>query len=87
MSNSSPVEGLQTALRTYARQDRKIAIYIFGDDFRGSSYDRVMETLRNLNVDTAHRTPAACAFTGRRVRVDAHSRSVRDAHAGGDAEP
>ena len=63
MSNSSPVEGLQTALRTYARQDRKIAIYIFGDDFRGSSYDRVMETLRDLNVDTA---------TGRsRVRVHA----------------
>ena len=53
MSNSSPVEGLQIALRTYARQDKKIAIYIFGDDFRGASYDRVMETLRQLNVNTA----------------------------------
>ena len=63
MSNSSPVEGLQTALRTYARREGKIAIYIFGDDFRGASYDRVMETLRDLNVDTA---------TGRRrVRVHA----------------
>ena len=63
MSNSSPVEGLRTALRAYARQDRKIAIYIFGDDFRGSSYSRVMETLRDLNVDPA---------TGRtRVRVHA----------------
>ena len=63
MSNSSPVEGLQTALRTYARREGKIAIYIFGDDFRGESYDRVMETLRDLNVDTA---------TGRsRVRVHA----------------
>ena len=63
MSNSSPVEGLQTALRAYARRDGKIAIYIFGDDFRGSSYDRVMETLRDLNVDPA---------TGRtRVRVHA----------------
>ena len=51
MSNSSPVEGLQTALRTYARREGKIAIYIFGDDFRGASYDRVMETLRDLNVD------------------------------------
>ena len=51
MSNSSPVEGLQTALRTYARREGKIAIYIFGDDFRGASYDRVMETLRELNVD------------------------------------
>ena len=63
MSNSSPVEGLQTALRTYARREGKIAVYIFGDDFRGASYDRVMETLRDLNVDTA---------TGRsRVRVHA----------------
>ena len=63
MSNSSPVEGLETALRTYARQDRKTAIYIFGDDFRGPSYDRVLETLRELNVDPA---------TGRtRVRVHA----------------
>ena len=53
MSNSSPVEGLQTALRTYARREGKIAIYIFGDDFRGASYDRVMETLRKLNVDPA----------------------------------
>ena len=63
MSNSSPVEGLQTALRAYARQDRKIAIYIFGDDFSGSSYDRVMETLQELNIDPE---------TGRnRVRVHA----------------
>lgn len=51
MSNSSPVEGLETALRTYARQDRKTAVYIFGDDFSGASYDRVLETLRELNVD------------------------------------
>ena len=63
MSNSSPVEGLETALRTYARQERKIAIYIFGDDFSGGSYDRVLDTLRELNVD---------ADTGRtRVRVHA----------------
>ena len=50
-SNSSPVEGLETALRTYARQKEKIAIYIFGDDYTGSSYDQVIETLRRLNTD------------------------------------
>ena len=53
MSNSSPVEGLQAALRAYARQDKNIAVYIFGDDFRGSSYDRVLAALRELNVDPA----------------------------------
>ena len=63
MSNSSPVEGLETALRAYARQDRKIAIYTFGDDFSGSSYDRVLETLSDLNVDRA--------TGGTRVRVHA----------------
>ena len=63
MSNSSPVEGLETALRTYARREGKIAIYIFGDDFSGASYDRVLGTLRELNLDPA---------TGRtRVRVHA----------------
>ena len=63
MSNSSPVEGLRTALRTYARREGKIAVYIFGDDFRGASHDRVMETLTDLNVD---------GTTGRtRVRVHA----------------
>ena len=45
-SNSSPVEGLQTALRHYARQDRKIAVYIFGDDYSGSSYDDVIGPTR-----------------------------------------
>ncbi len=53
MSNSSPVEGLRTALRTYAGREERIAVYIFGDDFRGASYDRVLETLRELNVDPA----------------------------------
>ena len=63
MSNSSPVEGLETALRTYAGRDRKIAVYIFGDDFSGTSYDRVLDTLRELNVNPD---------TGRtRVRVHA----------------
>ena len=62
-SNSSPVEGLRTALRTYARQDKRIAIYIFGDDYSGSSYDEVIETLRELNTERG---------TGRRlVRVHA----------------
>ncbi len=50
-SNSSPVEGLQTALRAYARQKEKVAIYIFGDDYSGNTYDQVLDTLRQLNTD------------------------------------
>lgn len=50
-SNSSPVEGLEKALRTYGKKPGAIAIYIFGDDYTGSSYDQVIATLRRLNVE------------------------------------
>ena len=50
-SNSSPVEGLEVALRTYANRSNGISIYILGDDFTGSSYDSVIRTLRQLNIN------------------------------------
>ncbi len=50
-SNSSPVEGLQQALRTYAKRTDNLAIYIFGDDYSGSSYDPVLNTISELNLD------------------------------------
>ena len=57
VSNSSPVEGLEVALRTYARKRDKISIYIFGDDFSGSSYDTVTRTLEKLNTDKISGAP------------------------------
>ena len=51
-SNSSPVEGLQTALSLYARKSDKISIYILGDDFTGSSYDSVIDTLDSMNFSS-----------------------------------
>ena len=48
-SNSSPVEGLEVALKTYARSGKNISIYIFGDDYTGSSYGPVLNTLDRLN--------------------------------------
>ncbi len=56
-SNSSPVEGLEIALRTYSRKSNKISIYIFGDEFTGTSYDTVINTLNQLNVNTATKKP------------------------------
>ena len=50
-SNSSPVEGLEVALRTYARSGKNISVYIFGDDYTGSSYGPVLDTLDRLNRD------------------------------------
>ncbi len=48
-SNSSPVEGLEVALKRYANPNTKLSIYIFGDEYSGSSYDPVIATLDRLN--------------------------------------
>ena len=58
-SNSSPVEGLQRALKTYAKRTDKLAIYIFGDDYTGSSYDLVLDTVATLNRDPKTGQPIA----------------------------
>jgi hypothetical protein len=50
-SNSSPVEGLEVALKTYARSGKNISIYILGDDYTGSSYGPVLDALDRLNRD------------------------------------
>jgi len=48
-SNSSPVEGIESAIRTYWQRDRQISLYVFGDEFTGDSIDRVLETVAHLN--------------------------------------
>lgn len=52
-SNSSPVEGINAAIQTYYRPDRKISIYTLGDDFSGRSIRAVVKAVNNLNQ--AHR--------------------------------
>jgi hypothetical protein len=49
-SNSSPVEGLTVALKTYARKTRSLSIYILGDEYSGGSYDPVINALNTLNT-------------------------------------
>ncbi|NIM69117.1 MAG: VWA domain-containing protein [Xanthomonadales bacterium] len=48
-SNSSPVEGINAAIQTFYRPDRKISIYTLGDDFSGRSIRRVVKAVDNLN--------------------------------------
>jgi len=48
-SNSSPVEGLEVALKRYAKPSVSLSIYVFGDDYSGSSYGPVIDTIGNLN--------------------------------------
>lgn len=48
-SNSSPVEGVQRAIRTFFDQDKKISLYVFGDEFSGRSIQKVLSTVERLN--------------------------------------
>ena len=48
-SNSSPVEGIEAAIRTLARGGLKISIYVFGDEFTGRSIEGVLRAVERMN--------------------------------------
>jgi Skp family chaperone for outer membrane proteins len=53
-SNSSPVEGVTRAINTFYSPDRKISIYVLGDDFQpGGSIEEVLNTIDRINVEDA----------------------------------
>lgn len=60
-SNSSPVEGIEKAIRVFASPDRKVSLYVFGDEFTGPSIDEVVARVDRLN--------RADASGKRRVRI------------------
>lgn len=62
-SNSSPVEGIETAIRKFYAQDHKISLYVFGDDFQGFDMSSVITTVDHLNRKDDR--------GGRRVRIHA----------------
>ena len=50
-SNSSPVEGIMTALKLYKKPGQSIAIYVFGDDYTGASYDNAIANITTMNTN------------------------------------
>ncbi|MEE9141852.1 MAG: VWA domain-containing protein [Gammaproteobacteria bacterium] len=48
-SNSSPVEGITKAIRTYYRPGQKISLYVFGDEFTGDSIENVLRSIDRIN--------------------------------------
>jgi hypothetical protein len=48
-SNSSPVEGIVAAIRTFYQPGRKISLYVLGDDFTGNSIAEVVNTVDRIN--------------------------------------
>lgn len=48
-SNSSPVEGIEAAIRSFSTKDKQISLYVFGDDFARGSIQRVVDTVNSIN--------------------------------------
>jgi hypothetical protein len=48
-SNSSPVEGITSAVRRFYAPDKKISLYVFGDDFSRGSIQEVVDTVDQIN--------------------------------------
>lgn len=48
-SNSSPVEGIREAIRTYWARDKRISIYVLGDEFTGDSIQQALDEVAAIN--------------------------------------
>ena len=48
-SNSSPVEGITAAIRTFYDGQKKISLYVFGDEFSGEDMQGVVDTVDRIN--------------------------------------
>ncbi len=48
-SNSSPVEGITKAIRTFYSPDKNISLYVLGDDFSRGSIQAVIDEINSIN--------------------------------------
>ncbi len=62
-SNSSPVEGIEAAIDDFFASDKRIAIYVFGDDFTGDSIEKIIDEVDAINAQDGGER--------RRVRINA----------------
>ena len=49
-SNSSPVEGIVRAINLYYAPDKRVSVYVFGDDYTGGSIEDVVEAVDRANL-------------------------------------
>ena len=62
-SNSSPVEGITAAINMFYSKDKKISLYVFGDEFSGLTIQPVINEVDRIN--------RAAIDGSRRVRIHA----------------
>ena len=48
-SNSSPVEGITAAINRFYARDKKISLYVFGDEFSGNAIQPVIDRVDRMN--------------------------------------
>jgi hypothetical protein len=48
-SNSSPVEGIEAAITKFRDPNKKISLYVLGDEFSGEKMQQVVETVDRMN--------------------------------------
>ena len=76
-SNSSPVEGISTAINTYYDADKRISIYVFGDDYTGNSIEDVVEAVDRVNLaDESGRRRVRIHAVGFPVHLDTQGARV-----------
>ncbi|HEY6481894.1 MAG TPA: hypothetical protein VIY54_00030 [Steroidobacteraceae bacterium] len=57
-SQSNPVPGIEEAIRTYRTPDRRISVFVLGDEFTGTSIQASLDAIGRLNLpDAAGRRP------------------------------
>jgi hypothetical protein len=58
-SDSNPADGIEKALKTYAKGNISLSIYVLGDDFNGASYDQVLDVVKRYNINKVTGQPIA----------------------------
>jgi len=57
-SQSNPVPGMEEAIRTYWAADKRISLYVLGDEFTGDSIQAALDSIGSLNkLDANGRRP------------------------------
>jgi hypothetical protein len=62
-SDSDPSDGIAYAIKTYWSPDKKISLYVLGDEFQGPSMEKVLRDIDQVNVEDEN--------GDRRVRIHA----------------
>ncbi len=50
-SDSDPSDGIAYAIQSFWAPDKKISIYVFGDEFQGNSMEAVLQDIDRINIE------------------------------------